>query len=66
MDNEFRQHFRLARKAFEFIINKVREQWKEHLFEIPLEKPLLAVIWLLANQETYRYLFQPSIWILSY
>ena len=53
---EFRQHFRLSRDAFDFVLGLVTLNIDESQkpFEIPVEKQLLAVIWLLANQESYR------------
>ncbi len=57
LDNEFRQHFRLTRGAFDYVLEAIRPHIKEEC-QISMEKQLMAIVWLLANQETYRYIFE--------
>lgn len=55
---QFRAHFRMTRSTFEKLLHIVRNELKattlNHRPMGDVEKALLAVIWLLANQESFR------------
>jgi hypothetical protein len=52
---EFQQNFRLTAEAFNFLQQKVSltDAFKNFSYE-SVQKQLLAFIWILANQESYR------------
>ena len=54
---EFQQNFRLSYAAFDFLLEQITPLIEPHYetLIIPIKKQLLASIWLLANQECYRY-----------
>jgi hypothetical protein len=55
-ENEFRENFRMPRIAFEKLLHiiglRLEDTRTKKYFSI--EKDLLATIWILANQDTYR------------
>lgn len=55
-DELFRSHFRLTRDIIQFLLMKITPLLSKEIGRpsIPLEKALLAVVWVLATQDTYR------------
>lgn len=59
-EEDFRQNFRLPVPAFERLYSDIFELWQptqKHYGrkEVDLKKQILAVLWLLATQDSYRY-----------
>lgn len=55
---EFQQNFRIQIEAYEFLLAEITKVYKERFpnyTALPIDKQLLAVIWILANRECYRY-----------
>lgn len=56
--NQFQQHFRLNRAAFQALLNRIEplliNMNQTGRSTIQPKKQLLSVLWLLANQESYR------------
>lgn len=58
-NDEFQSHFRMPFEAFEALLENITPLIDNSVdvmhMTIPVEKQVLAVIWLLANRESYRY-----------
>ena len=57
--DQFRNHFRISRDAFDIMLNELRPHLTMHMPDIagdniPAEKQLLMLCWYMANQDCFR------------